>query len=153
MLKRLFSIIVALSFVLPFGAAAASLSMTEAYKGKVQLPEFNGRDRAYANYRSRIIAGIKAGPNFAGHYAFVEIGCGTSCRFAFVADVATGQVFSFPFGGENYYMLQLQYSVRSPVVLGRCVEVDACWQDRIEWDGKAFHSREARAIGPRSLCE
>jgi hypothetical protein len=57
--------------------------------GQLRMPDFLGRDRNYATYRTRIAEGIKVGPNFAGRYAFIEIGCGTGCRFAFVADVST----------------------------------------------------------------
>ena len=127
--------------------------MDRVYQGPIHLPDFSGRDLAYSTYRTRITNEMKTGPNFAGHFAIVEIGCGTSCRFAFVGDVATGQVFSFPYGGENYYFLQLQYNVKSNYVSTRWIENDTCFADYIDWDGKDFHSSGKRIIGPKEMCE
>ncbi len=88
------------------------LPMNQVYRGTIHLPDFNGRDSQYARFKTKITNEMKTGPNFAGHYAIVTVGCGTSCNFSFVGDVATGQVFSFPYGGEEYYMLQLRYGVK-----------------------------------------
>ena len=65
------------------------------------MPDFRGRDRAYAMLRTRIRDGAKAGPNFAGYLALVEIGCGAGRRVVRVVDVRTGRVLDFPLGGEH----------------------------------------------------
>lgn len=136
-----------------FATAGNDLPMDRVYQGPIHLPDFSGRDRAYVNYRTRITNEMKTGPNFAGHYAIVEIGCGTSCRFAFVGDVATGQVFGFPYGGEDYYLLQLQYGVKSNYVSARWIENGSCYSDYITWNGKEFISSGKNIIGPQEKCE
>ncbi|WP_436637642.1 hypothetical protein [Microbaculum sp. FT89] len=82
----------------------------EHFTGQPRLPDFSGRDSDYRMYRTRIREGAARGVNFAGHYSIVEIGCGTSCRFAFVVDLRTGEVGSFPHGGEENYQMKLLYS-------------------------------------------
>jgi hypothetical protein len=46
-------------------------------------------------YRTVLREGAKAGANFAGSYALVHIGCGTSCAMLAVVDVRDGTVY-FP---------------------------------------------------------
>lgn len=43
----------------------------------------------------------KAGPNFGGHFTLVEIGCGSSCIFAFLIDARNGRVVDFPLGART----------------------------------------------------
>lgn len=81
-----------------------------------QNPDFEGRDSAYKMSRTRIRDGIAQGANFAGHLSLIEIGCGTSCRFAFVVDLRTGEVGSFPYGGEEQYQMRLLYSPDSQLL-------------------------------------
>lgn len=155
-LKKLLTISVALLSLIStvaFSQAINDLPMDRVYQGPIQLPDFTGRDRAYLTYRTKITNEMKTGPNFAGHYAIIEIGCGTSCRFAFIGDVVTGQVFSVPYSGENYYMLQLQYGVKSNYVSAHWVENDACYSDFISWNGKEFLGSEKRVVGPKEKCE
>ena len=91
-----------------FAQSSQAMPMDRIYRGPIVLPDFKGRDKAFANYRTRISEEMKTGPNFAGHYALVIIGCGTACRFAYVADVSTGQVYDFPYGGEENYDMDLR---------------------------------------------
>jgi hypothetical protein len=44
-------------------------------------------------YRTVLRAGARAGPNFAGHFALVQWGCGSPCKEFAVIDVATGRVW------------------------------------------------------------
>lgn len=67
-------------------------------------------------YRTRIRDGIKQGVNFAGHYAIVTFGCGTSCSSSFLVDVKSGKIFDFPLGGEEYPMLSLDYRSDSKLI-------------------------------------
>ncbi|HYM00606.1 MAG TPA: hypothetical protein VEZ90_16745 [Blastocatellia bacterium] len=46
-------------------------------------------------YRTELREGAAKGPNFAGHYAVVSWGCGSSCVQFAIVDSATGDVF-FP---------------------------------------------------------
>jgi hypothetical protein len=107
---------------------------------KIFLPQFNGRDAAYRNFRTRITNGLKEGPNFAGHFALIGIGCGTSCLFAYVADARTGEVLSFPYGGEENYEMRLEYRLESRLVRVTWADLDsgACVTHEIVWTGAAF---------------
>lgn len=151
------SLAVSLSSLTPTAALAQApaspLPMDRVYQGPIRLPDFAGRDRRFADFRTRIRNEMSTGPNFAGHYALVRIGCGTSCSFAFVADVATGEVFDFPFGGEEYYVLSLDYQVKFNWVTARWISGDDCMRASVTWDGRRFTPGEKTVIGPRSMCE
>jgi len=77
---------------------SGGLPTDRVFQGQVRLPDFAGRDRKYASFRTRIREGMSTGPDFAGHYAIIQLGCGTGCSFVLVGDVATGQVYDFPYG-------------------------------------------------------
>jgi hypothetical protein len=62
------------------------------YKGKPAVPIL--RTREDRNFRTRIREGATKGPNFAGHYTVIMIGCGTECASFVIVDAATGMVFS-----------------------------------------------------------
>lgn len=81
-----------------------------------EYPDFNGRDADYRTYRTRIQNGVSNGVNFAGHYAFITIGCGTSCRFGYVVDLRSGVVFDFPYGGEEHYQMDLRMTADSRLI-------------------------------------
>lgn len=117
------------------------------HAGPVRLPDFQGRDEWARSFRTRIRNGINAGANFSGHYSVIEIGCGTSCRFAFIADVATGEVFSFPYGGEEQYQLGLVYSSDSRLLRATWMmntwgqdtgSKDMCVSQDLVWNGTEF---------------
>lgn len=117
------------------------------YSGSGHLPDFQGRDEWARNFRTRIRDSVNSGANFAGHYSVVEIGCGTFCRFAFVTDVATGEVFSFPYGGEEQYQLGLVYSLDSRLLRATWMmstdrqdsaSKDICASQDLLWNGANF---------------
>lgn len=105
-----------------------------------KYPDFNGRDNAFRDYRTRLRDGVSAGVNFAGHYSFVTIGCGTSCRFAFVIDLRTGEVFDFPYGGEEQYQMDLLYFQDSRMVRVR-------WKG--DWDSSTCTEKDLLVEGTR----
>lgn len=47
-------------------------------------------------FRTRLIKGAKEGPNFAGHYTAVVVGCGTSCETLYLVDAISVKVFYLP---------------------------------------------------------
>jgi Ankyrin repeats (many copies) len=51
-------------------------------------------------YRTRLREGARQGPNFAGHYAMVSWGCGTSCQVYALVDSLSGKVYD-GFGAER----------------------------------------------------
>lgn len=130
-----------------------SLSMARVYQGDIVLPDFHGRDKNFSNYRTRITEEMNTGPNFAGHYAIAVIGCGTACRFAFMGDVANGQVYPFPYGGEENYDMDLRFNVKSNMVSVRWISGDNCLRDDLVWNGSQFESRAVRRLGNRNFCE
>lgn len=156
---RCISMLCVISMLLFSGVVSSGtvgeLPMHRVYQGKIHLPDFSDRDRQFSSFRTRIRDEMKTGPNFAGHYAIVEIGCGTSCRFVFVGDVATGKMFHFPYGGEENYSLDLKYGVKENSVEAHWVDMDKseCVYDSLIWDGKKFESSGPRSIGPREKCK
>jgi len=107
-------------------------SVSEIYKGRIIYPDFNKRDRGARAYRTRIREGMKEGVNYAGYYSFIEVGCGTDCRFAFVANNTTGEVFNFPLGGEENMHLTIDYWIDSSLVI-------ATWSGRDKNDERRCH--------------
>ncbi|MFC0281377.1 hypothetical protein ACFOHK_15070 [Falsigemmobacter intermedius] len=110
-----------------------------AHPNQITLPDFAGRDEWARNYRTRIRDGLREGQNFSGHYSLIEIGCGTSCRFAFLADARNGQVFNFPYGGEEQYEMELLYNLDSRLVKVTWMkDWDVCIQQDLEFNGSEF---------------
>ena|SRR2546429_3487058 len=63
-----------------------------------------------AQFRSRVRAAAKSGPNFAGHLAIVGVSCGMICLNLFLVDLRTNRIHDLPFAGiadgpcpENFY--------------------------------------------------
>lgn len=53
-------------------------------------------DQMYrTRYRHLYEAGKQSGPNFAGHFAVTDVGCGTSCTFLLAVDLKTGRTVGF----------------------------------------------------------
>lgn len=92
------------------------------HSGKPVLPGFKGDDEWARTFRTRIKDGVEEGPNFAGRYTIIEIGCGTSCRFGVLVDASNGDVLEFPLGGEENYQLEMTYTVESTLL-------KAVWKD------------------------
>lgn len=119
--------------------APEELGSLNTYSGPVVYPEFRGRDRAYSNFKTRIIDGMMNGPNFSGHYSIIEIGCGTSCMIAYVADISTGKIYDFPYGGEQYYMMSLKYNSAQNFIEVQWIEnLEYCIKEQLKWNGSNF---------------
>lgn len=129
-----------------------SLYAAEPYRGPIRLPDFLGRDREYAAFQSRILASAKAGPNFAGYLAMVEIGCGSSCRIVPIVDLQTGRVSKFPLGGEDYNSLSIKYEVGSRLVSAHWIAGERCKKQDLIWDGAEFQRGHVNEIGDSQMC-
>jgi hypothetical protein len=134
------------------------------FGGAVSFPDFNGRDKWVRRYRTRITDGINSGINFAGQYAIIEIGCGTSCRHAYVVDLSNGEVFDFPYGGDEHYEMNLIYYPWSSLVqvqwrfqrdavynpdgefLAKCIAQD------LEWNGSDFQVLSEKSFETTGYC-
>ena len=67
-------------------------------KAKIKIVHYQHR-----RYRTMIRQGYKTRcVNFAGHYCFIEWGCGSPCRQSAIVDVITGQVYDAPGSAEGY---------------------------------------------------
>ena len=120
---------------------------------KIVLPDFNGKDRQYRDFRTRIKDGMSKGPNFSGHFNVIEIGCGTNCMFAFVGDLVTGNIVGFPYGGEEYYEMKLQYVLDSTLLQATWSSDDAtCSQQDLVFDGVTFQVVEETAFPRVNYC-
>lgn len=133
-------------------AALARYPAATIYRGAPRLPDFQGRDRDYATYRTRLRNAMGQGANFAGNLALLQIGCGTGCSFAFAGDVRNGQVFSFPIGGEDYYSLDLRYQLESRAVVAYWQANQRCMRDIFVWSGKEFVASGQADIGNAETC-
>ena len=123
------------------------------YRGAVHQPNFRGRDRDYADYRTRIRNGLKAGPNFAGKYSLIEFGCGTGgCVMGFVTDLTSGHILPLPVGGEENLYLDLSYRLDSRLISARWVNSGRCTQQKFTITGTQFDASEAKDIGPEDAC-
>lgn len=123
----------------------AKYASAPVYHGPVQLPHFKDRDRAFADYRTRISDGMRQGVNFAGHYALIGWGCGTGCQVNVVGDVITGQMFDFALSGEEFISLRIEAWPDSRLILaswaaetnpgGAASSGYNCLKQRLQWNG------------------
>lgn len=127
--------------------------------GPVKLPQFDGRDRGAREYRGRILEALKSGANFAGHYAIVEIGCGTGYLCVYLVDTNTGKVMDFPLGGAEYRNLELNYTLDSRLIRARWIDglngdLADCAESDAEWDGRSFNhfGKMHRGVADESDC-
>ncbi len=120
-------------------------AVTDVYSGPGQLPDFRRRDRKYNSYRTRLSEAAKKGPNFAGRYRILQIGCGAGCTNNYMIDVATGEVFAVPVGGEEQQQVVLKYDIGSSLLFafykvykGNDPDKFECIEKRFAWVEKAF---------------
>ena len=119
------------------------------------MPDFSGRDRAHATFRTRIREGIKEGVNFCGRYAIISFGCGTGCRFNLMADVSNGRVYDFPLGGEDYQGLDLDYRNNSCLVRAKWNQESICGpevQEALVWRNGRFESLSKKETSQGRAC-
>lgn len=128
-------------------------SVEAIYQGDLVYPDFKGRDRQFASYRTRLRNSVRQGPNFAGRYSLVQFGCGTGCTGVFLTDVSTGKVFSFPRGGEANLYLSLKFSLNSYLLTSRWVGNDSrCVEEKFLWKNEEFNLILKRDVGTEEAC-
>lgn len=74
--------------------------VSEIFQGRTAAVDFSSYPEA-EQFRTVIRAGVSRGPNFAGHYAVIEWGCGTSCQDHAIVDVESGKIVEF--GLPSFY--------------------------------------------------
>lgn len=132
----------------------ARYAATERFVGRTKLPDFRGRDRKFNSYRTRIRDGMRAGPNFAGHYSVVQIGCGAGCSFAIVGDNNSGRPADFPRGGEENMYMQLQFSTGSRLLAAQWLDYDLnkCVVEFFDFDRKRWNLISKIELGSADTC-
>lgn len=150
-----------LLFLSPFAAWAAELGFSDfpvgsVYSGKPAKPDFLKRDKGFAAFKTRILNGMNAGPNFAGEYSVIQFGCGTGCSTAIVASNRTGEVFGFPRGGEFNQALTLSYQANSRLMIARWY-TDSLWEtcvfESLVFENENWITKEALASKGDNACE
>lgn len=53
-------------------------------------------------YYTVISNSVEKGPNFAGSYRFVSVGCGSNCAFSYVVNGKNGKIIGGPFSGFGF---------------------------------------------------
>ena len=127
---------------------------SQLYSGRIHFPDFSGRDRQFAMYRTRIRHAVEKGVSFAGQYAVVTIGCGTDCAFGYIVDVSTGRVVELPRGGEEFMNLRYDYQVDSSLIIARwrSMESGRCYDEAFVWQNDRFEKTDKKDVGDAVFC-
>lgn len=128
--------------------------VTETVTAKTAPPII--RTRHQRAFRTRIREATAAGPNFAGHYALAQWGCGAGCISFALIDTQTGAVVD----PSPAYLAIDAASPLEPVqfrrdsrllVLDGCPEEKNCGVHYYEWTGKdlkVLHSTSRPSAAP-----
>ncbi|QGM46099.1 hypothetical protein [Methylocystis heyeri] len=124
------------------------------YSGKVHYPDFAGRERKFAMFRTRIRQAAQQGINFAGHYAIVQFGCGTMCSAVYMTDIANGRVYTFPLGGEETGRLELKFASMSSLIVAHWNAdfTDGCTEQRFVWRNERFDEIANTKLDKNAAC-
>ena len=97
---------------------------------------------------------MAAGPTFAGEFAVIQIGCGTSCSNAFLGNVRTGELFQLPIGGENNMNLALKYELSSRLMTAQWSDADTgkCFIQFFSFDDGEWIELLKQDIGASEKC-
>ena len=64
--------------------------------GPFVAPNYRDMAPRHRKFRTALALAALAGPNYAGHFAVVEVGCGTACSIPMALDLTTGAVVDLP---------------------------------------------------------
>jgi hypothetical protein len=109
------------------------------YKGKPALPKLTTPTQR--EFRTVIRRGARKGPNFAGHYTVVELGCGSNCVVFAVVNAANGEVYDSDMPPINdEYPCGLLYKLESKLfVVEKSSTANGNCEARLyTWDGSRF---------------
>jgi len=113
-------------------------------------------------YRTMIKEGARLGPNFAGHYTIIPIGCGAATTCVAVADAKNGNVYFPPqlesveallvdTGNVNVSVLNYRRDSNLLIVIGSPNEIiDRAGVSYYEWDSGKFSL--IRFVPAAKLC-
>lgn len=134
-------------------AIALASPLTAQVSKQYRSPDFSGRDKSFSYMRSRIMEGLRSGPNFSNNYTIIRTGCGTGCTSNYIVDRRTGKVFNIPWGGEIYNMLNLRFNLKSNQITAAWFDGDMCTSQTGRWNGSAFELTSSPRGRPNSFCE
>lgn len=128
--------------------------IAQLYSGEIHFPDFKGRDRKFSMYRTRIHHALEKGPDFAGRYSVVTIGCGTDCSFGYIADASIGRVVELPRGGEEFMDLRYDYRIDSSLIVARwrSLELGRCYEEAFVWRDDKFENIDKKDVGDIDVC-
>lgn len=86
---------------------------TESFNGTPAKPNFNTNPAARMFY-TRITKDSNKGPNFAGAYAIITYGCGTSCQLHTIVNENTGKIVSY---NEILSEAGIRYQLNSRLII------------------------------------
>ncbi len=90
------------------------LSNSDIYQARpapVKLSSYPNAD----NFKTALTKGAKNGPNFAGHYTIVSVGCGEQCQDNWLIDARDGKIYDrFPSKLGTKYQLDSSMLVVNP---------------------------------------
>lgn len=124
----------------------------KVYSGKIGRPDFQGRDKDFADFKADILQGMSQGVNFSGAYRITQIGCGSSCSIAILSDLRTGKQFKFPHGGEAVGPVSLKFSANSSLMISTWRSGDECFLESLEFDGGKWVTLARPSLGKADLC-
>jgi hypothetical protein len=119
----------------------------EVFKGKPAQPILTTPYQR--RFQTRIRNAAASGPNFGGHYAIAEWGCGTGCAGTAMIDIKTGQTFDLPFTMIEFPFVDfakdpqitdaLAFRIDSRLLIAQgCPNSLDCAQHYLEWTGTEF---------------
>ena len=129
-------------------------AVSKIYRGKTVLPQFDGRDKEFKEFRTRIRNGMKGGPNFSGSFSIIQFGCGTGCTFTYITNNRTGQVYKFPRGGDDYMYVELRFVPESSLLIAQSANTNSgeCLLEYFDWTGSSVKKLDSRKIGNTEAC-
>ncbi|MCV9960283.1 hypothetical protein OIU34_00070 [Pararhizobium sp. BT-229] len=119
--------------LVPFTASASdgfnfsAYTVDKVYTGKPHAPKFVGNNERLSSFKTRIKDAMAGGSVFAGEFSVAQFGCGTGCTSVIVANNRTGDLYSFPRGGESNQALTLAFTAKSNLMVARWY-TDSLWE-------------------------
>ncbi|MBP2562256.1 hypothetical protein J2T08_001676 [Neorhizobium galegae] len=132
----------------------SQLPVPRVYSGPNNLPDLTGQSSSFRTHQAKIADGMASGPSFAGEFAVIQIGCGSSCSNAFVGNVRTGEVFKLPKGGKDNLNLTLKYELSSRLMTAQWSEAETgkCFVEFFSFDDGEWVELLRRDIGSSDRC-
>jgi hypothetical protein len=125
----------------------------KSFKDFIVTEKFNGLPPKQLNfsfckygklYQTASRQSADNGADFAGHYAFARMGCGTSCQVSTIIDLKTGNVYAGPeaTGGYDYKLDSRILIVNPPDSNGLYQPCSYCTPELYLWTGNSFKRLE-----------